>query len=52
MTVAQHTKAIHPALLAEAERRSAKVQLRVADKITAFAGSMDFVYLLRGVFAL
>ena len=52
MTVAQHTKAIHPALLAEAERRSAKVQLRVADKITAFAGSMNFVYLHAGVFAL
>ena len=42
----------HPALLAEAERRSAKVQLRVADNITAFAGSMKFVYLHAGVFAI
>ena len=42
----------HPALLAEAERRSAKLQLRVADTITAFAGSMRFVYLHAGVFVL
>jgi uncharacterized membrane protein len=42
----------HPALLAEAERRSAKLQLRVADAITAFAGSMRFVYLHAGVFVL
>jgi uncharacterized membrane protein len=36
---------LHPALLAVAERRAADVQLRVADAITAFAGSMKFVYL-------
>ena len=48
----ERTKARHPALLAEAERRSAKIQLRVADKITAFAGSMNFVYLHAAVFAL
>jgi uncharacterized membrane protein len=42
----------HPALLAEAERRSAKLQLRVADTITAFAGSMRFVYLHAGLFVL
>jgi uncharacterized membrane protein len=41
----------HPGLLAEAERRSAKLQLRVADAITAFAGSMKFVYLHAAVFA-
>jgi uncharacterized membrane protein len=40
----------HPALLAVAERRSADIQLRVADKITAFAGSMMFVYLHAVVF--
>ncbi|MEP7180154.1 MAG: DUF1003 domain-containing protein [Pseudonocardiales bacterium] len=34
----------HPALTAEAERRAADIQLRVADGITAFAGSMKFVY--------
>jgi uncharacterized membrane protein len=41
----------HPAFLAVAERRSAKLQLRVADAITAFAGSMRFVYLHGVVFA-
>jgi uncharacterized membrane protein len=35
----------HPAVVSEMERRAASVQLRVADKITAFAGSMMFVYL-------
>lgn len=34
----------HPSVLAEAEKRSADVQLRVADAITKFAGSMAFVY--------
>ena len=34
----------HPALEAEAERRAADVQLRIADTITKFAGSMMFVY--------
>ncbi|MCU1659717.1 MAG: hypothetical protein JWO57_4373 [Pseudonocardiales bacterium] len=34
----------HPSVLAEAEKRSADVQLRVADGITKFAGSMAFVY--------
>ena len=35
----------HPAVLEEQQRRAADLQLRVADKITAFAGSMNFVYL-------
>src|ERR1700712_812803 len=34
----------HPALAAVAEKRAADVQLRVADAITKFAGSMLFVY--------
>ncbi len=34
------------------ERRAASIQLRVADGITALAGSMWFVYLHIGVFAL
>jgi uncharacterized membrane protein len=34
----------HPSVIAEAEKRSAHVQLRVADAITKFAGSMAFVY--------
>ncbi len=41
----------HPALLAVAEQRSADLQLRIADKITTFAGSMQFVYLHAVVFA-
>ncbi len=36
---------VHPSVLAQAEHRAASVQLRVADAITAFAGSMWFVYL-------
>ena len=51
MTITQTNKQQHPAMLAEAERRSAQVQLRVADAITAFAGSMNFVYLHAVVFA-
>ena len=51
MTDPQLQKPQHPAFLAVAERRSAKVQLRVADAITAFAGSMRFVYLHGIVFA-
>ena len=35
----------HPALTKVAEQRAADFQLRVADAITAFAGSMKFVYL-------
>lgn len=34
----------HPSVVAEAEKRSADIQLRVADAITKFAGSMKFVY--------
>jgi uncharacterized membrane protein len=35
----------HPAILVVAQQRSADLQLRLADQITAFAGSMRFVYL-------
>jgi uncharacterized membrane protein len=35
----------NPALLEEQARRAQDIQLRVADWITAFAGSMNFVYL-------
>jgi len=38
------TSTQHPALIAVAEKRAADVQLRVADAITKFAGSMMFVY--------
>ena len=35
----------HPAVVQQVEKRASDVQLRIADKITAFAGSMNFVYL-------
>ena len=35
----------NPALLKHAEKRAESVQNRIADKITAFAGSMAFVYI-------
>ena len=50
MTETQLNKPRHPGLLAEAERRYGKLQLRVADAITAFAGSMRFVYLHAALF--
>jgi uncharacterized membrane protein len=42
----------HPSVTAALEHRAADVQLRVADAITAFAGSMNFVYLHVVVFAI
>ena len=41
----------HPAVEAHLAHRSADLQLRVADAITAFAGSMPFVYIHAVVFA-
>jgi uncharacterized membrane protein len=41
----------HPAVLEEAKRRSQNLQLRVADCITAFAGSMNFVWIHAALFA-
>ena len=41
----------HPVVLAQAERRAGRIQLVVADAITAFAGSMNFVYVHIAVFA-
>jgi uncharacterized membrane protein len=42
----------HPALVKHAEKRAQSVQNRIADRITAFAGSMDFVYLHIALFAI
>jgi uncharacterized membrane protein len=42
----------HPAVLAHEARRAAKLQLRIADAITAFAGSMPFVYLHAALFGI
>ena len=41
----------HPAVIEQFNRRAADVQLRIADKITGFAGSMNFVYLHIALFA-
>jgi uncharacterized membrane protein len=41
----------HPVVTKLREHRAADVQLRIADAITAFAGSMSFVYLHVVVFA-
>ena len=41
----------HPVVLEEQARRAADIQLRIADWITGFAGSMNFVYLHIALFA-
>jgi uncharacterized membrane protein len=42
----------HPAVVAHHQRRAGDVQLRIADAITKFAGSMPFVYIHAVAFAL
>ena len=41
----------HPVVIEQFNKRVADVQLRIADTITAFAGSMNFVYLHVVLFA-
>ena len=41
----------HPAVIDEARKRNASFQLRVADQITAFAGSMSLVFIHAALFA-
>src|SRR6478752_419903 len=41
----------HPAVVKQFNKRAADFQLRIADNITAFAGSMNFVYLHIALFA-
>ena len=41
----------HPVVVEHKASRSANLQLRIADGITAFAGSMGFVYLHAALFA-
>ena len=41
-----------PVVLEEQVRRAQDIQLRIADKITAFAGSMNFVYLHIALFTI
>jgi len=42
----------HPVVLDQQARRAADLQLRIADRITAFAGSMQFVYLHVAIFTI
>src|SRR6516165_841385 len=48
----QHTLQHHPAVLEQQAQRAQNVQLRIADWITGFAGSMNFVYLHIALFAI
>ena len=42
----------HPVVVKQVENRSSNAQLKVADAITSFAGSMNFVYIHALLFAL
>jgi len=42
----------HPVVVAHRAHRAADLQLRIADGITAFAGSMPFVYLHAALFGI
>ena len=42
----------HPAVLDEARRRNKDFELRIADQITAFAGSMKFVWIHVALFTI
>jgi uncharacterized membrane protein len=50
-TTKVHRPIHHPAVIATAEQRSADIQLRLADTITKFAGTMMFVYIHAVFFA-
>jgi uncharacterized membrane protein len=41
----------HPALIQHAQERAQNIQNRIADRITAYSGSMNFVYLHIALFA-
>jgi len=47
-----HGKIHHPVVLEQRAKRARDIQLRVADWITAFAGSMNFVYLHIALFTI
>ncbi len=42
----------HPVVLHQHQHRAQDIQLRIADRITTFAGSMTFVYIHAVIFAL
>ncbi len=51
MTTRERAVEHHPVVIAHTTHRAADVQLRIADAITAFAGSMPFVYIHAVAFA-
>jgi len=51
-TTAQPQPTHHPVVAETAAQREADLQLRIADAITAFAGSMPFVNIHAAVFAI
>jgi hypothetical protein len=48
----QNTPRHHPVVLQQQEQRAQDVQLRIADWITSFAGSMNFVYIHIALFTI
>ena len=52
MTTTTPTTGRHPAVIHDLTRHTENVQLRIADVITKFAGSMQFVYIHVVAFAL
>lgn len=50
--MAAPTHRTHPVTIAHERERAANVQLRIADAITRFAGSMTFVYIHAVAFAI
>ena len=51
-TLLQNTLRHHPVVLEQQAQRAQYVQLRIADWITAFAGSMNFVYIHIALFTI
>ncbi len=49
-TTAEAPPRQHPVVVAQQRHRAANLQLRIADAITAFAGSMRFVYIHAVIF--
>jgi uncharacterized membrane protein len=49
--IPQSDQTHHPTVIEEAVRRNQSFQLRIADRITSFAGSMSFVWLHAVLFA-
>jgi len=51
-TNAQAPSRRHPVVVAQQQHRAANLQLRIADGITGFAGSMNFVYIHALIFVI